>query len=130
MRVAITGASGGLGRYVVQEMLAAGHQVYALDRTLPATDVPSRLIDIRDLGQVCGALRDCDAVLHLAAIPSPVGHPPEEVFAINALGTFNVLEAAIKRNTNCNPDRAPLLAPADVRDIRQSLLFWCRAHRS
>ena len=41
-----------------------------------------------------GALHGCDAVLHLAALPSPVGHPQEEVFAINVQGTFNILEAA------------------------------------
>jgi nucleoside-diphosphate-sugar epimerase len=97
MKIAITGASGSLGRYAVQEVLNAGHQVVAIDRVkaarLPET-VPSWIIDIGDLGQVCGAFRGCDSVLHLAAIPSPIGFPPEVVFSNNTIGTFNVLEAA------------------------------------
>src|ERR1700694_5189341 len=94
MRVAVTGASGGIGRYVVQEMLGAGYEVYAIDRVRPTVQVPNRVIDVRDLGQVVGALHGCEAVIHLAAIPSPVGRAPEEVFATNVLGTFNVFEAA------------------------------------
>lgn len=94
MRVAITGASGGLGRYAVREMLEAGHQVYSIDRTKPTAAVPFCIVDTSDLGQVCGAFHGCDAVLHLAAIPSPTGYPPEVVFTNNVLGTFNVLEAA------------------------------------
>jgi nucleoside-diphosphate-sugar epimerase len=95
MHVAITGAAGRLGRRAVIEMLNAGHDVRAIDRIRPAMDLcPAHIADIRDLGQVCGVLQGCDAVLHLAAIPSPRGYPQEEVFAVNALGTFNVVEAA------------------------------------
>lgn len=96
MRVAITGAGGTLGRYVMSEMLAARHQIYAIDRILPVMNVPSSRIDIRDLTLVVEALRHsvCDAIIHMAAISSPIGHPPEDVFTVNALGTFNVVEAA------------------------------------
>ncbi len=95
MRVAVTGASGGLGRHVVADVLAAGHEVRAIDRVLPDEQgCPFIMADIRDLGQMCGALAGCDAVAHLAAIPSPGGHTSEELFSVNVLGTFNVLEAA------------------------------------
>ncbi len=95
MRVAVTGASGGLGRYVVADVLAAGHEARAIDRVLPDEQrCPFITADIRDLGQMCGALSGCDAIAHLAAIPSPGGHTPEELFSVNTLGTFNVLEAA------------------------------------
>ncbi len=95
MHVAITGAAGRLGRRAVIDLLNAGHDVRAIDRVRPAMDLcPAHIADIRDLGQVCGALHGCDAVLHLAAIPSPRGYPQEEVFAVNVLGTFNVVEAA------------------------------------
>jgi nucleoside-diphosphate-sugar epimerase len=95
MRVAVTGASGGLGRYVVADVLAAGHEARAIDRVLPdEQSCPFITADIRDLGQMCGALAGCDALAHLAAIPSPGGHPPEELFSVNTLGTFNILEAA------------------------------------
>jgi nucleoside-diphosphate-sugar epimerase len=95
MRVAVTGASGGLGRYVVADLLAAGHEVRALDRVMPNEKLcPFISADIRDLGQMCGAMAGCEAVAHLAAIPSPGGHTPEELFRVNVMGTFNVLEAA------------------------------------
>lgn len=34
-----------------------------------------------------------DVVVHLAGIPHPLNQPPEKVFQVNTLGTFNVLEA-------------------------------------
>src|SRR5260370_36285218 len=95
IRVAVTGASGTLGRAAVSHLLGAGYEVRAIDRTPPRTpSCPFCMVDIRDLGQVCGALAGCDAVLHLAALPSPVGHPQEAAFSINAFGTFNRMEAA------------------------------------
>src|SRR5258706_5762061 len=94
MRVAITGASGQLGQHCVAEFLKAGHELRLSDRvSMPGSKIPFQTANIRDLGQVLGAISGCEAVLHLAAIPAPIGHPQEEVFANNVLGTFNVLEA-------------------------------------
>ena len=39
-------------------------------------------------------LDGCAALIHLAAIPAPVGHPPEVVFANNTQATYAALEAA------------------------------------
>ena len=36
--------------------------------------------------------------MHLAAIPSPIGREPEDVFANNMTSTFNVVEAAIRQD--------------------------------
>lgn len=95
LRIAVTGASGRLGQRTVVQLLEAGYDVRAIDRVRPpSSPCPHHTTDIRDFGQVCGALYGSDAVLHLAALPSPGEHPQEEVFAINALGVFNVLEAA------------------------------------
>lgn len=52
--------------------------------------------DIRDADALLAAARDKDAIYHLAgqvAVTTSV-HNPREDFEINALGTFNVLEAA------------------------------------
>ena len=55
MRVAITGASGRLGRRAVREFLDAGHEVRAIDRVQSSELLcPYRTADIRDLGQVVG----------------------------------------------------------------------------
>src|SRR6185437_2863133 len=59
---------------------------------LPATEVV--VGDARDVEAVARALRDCDALIHLAAIPTPLVDPPEEVFGVNTLSTFTVLDQA------------------------------------
>jgi nucleoside-diphosphate-sugar epimerase len=50
--------------------------------------------DARDPATVTEALREVDAVIHLAAIPHPDGDPGEEVFGRNSLATFTVLDHA------------------------------------
>ena len=50
--------------------------------------------DVQDLGQVYGALAGADAVIHLAGIHTHGIVSNEETFRINAMGTFNVHEAA------------------------------------
>lgn len=95
MHIAVTGASGMLGRNAVDDLLRAGHTVLQIDRAAPANRAaPYRRADLRDFGQACGVLHGCDAVLHLAAIPTPTTDAYSEVFATNVLSTFNVLEVA------------------------------------
>lgn len=94
MRIAVTGASGFLGRAVVADLRRAGHEVRGIDRRSTNGLAPDLHADTGDLGQMCGALHGCDGVVHLAAIPSLHGQAPDVVFTTNVLGTFNVLEAA------------------------------------
>jgi len=106
VRVVVTGGAGSLGRFVVDELIhptggGPGHQVTVFGRT--GSDFPSGVGpdgvrhvrgDVRDLGQVYGALHGADAVIHLAAIRRPGITPDEVVFGTNVMGTFNVHEAA------------------------------------
>jgi nucleoside-diphosphate-sugar epimerase len=94
MRVVVTGGSGLAGRALVAHLLAHGHDVTNLDLVPGDRDAPFRRVDVGDLGQVYGGLRGAEGVVHLAAIPRPVFDVPEVVFRTNAMGTFNVLEAA------------------------------------
>lgn len=95
MKVVVTGGAGRAGRWVVEELLAS-HEVTIFDRVAPAPASGARVVlgDVGDLGQVYGALAGADAVVHLAAIPTPLRDPPEVVFGTNVMGTFNVAEAA------------------------------------
>ena len=95
MRVAVTGGSGLAGFAAVERLLDAGHAVISIDRVPPPQAITEyRLVDCQDLGQVYGACRGVDAILHLAAIPRPIHHSPDEVFRTNIMATFNIFEAA------------------------------------
>ena len=52
--------------------------------------------DVTDIDCLTELLRDRDAVVHLAAIGNPALGAPDAVFLSNALGTFNVFEAAAR----------------------------------
>jgi nucleoside-diphosphate-sugar epimerase len=95
MRVVVTGGSGLAGFAVVQELVAHGYQVVCADLSPPPQAIaPYKLLDCTDIGQVFGALAGAEAVVHLAAIPRPVYHTPEQVFRTNVMAVFNVLEVA------------------------------------
>ncbi|MBI4219999.1 MAG: NAD-dependent epimerase/dehydratase family protein [Chloroflexi bacterium] len=94
-RIVVTGGSGRLGQYVVPELIRAGYQVVNADRTPgPVLDAPFMRIDVTDFGDVVAALAGADAVIHLAAIPSPTQDPEHRVFALNMRADWNILEAA------------------------------------
>jgi nucleoside-diphosphate-sugar epimerase len=110
-RVLVTGGSGKAGKYVVQDFVEHGYHVLNLDRvTLPSLPAPTLRTDLTDAGQVFNALasyvggreegsirpQPIDAVVHLAAIPALFIVPDTEVFRINTLSTYNVLDAASK----------------------------------
>src|SRR5258706_5490380 len=95
MRVVVTGANGRLGRVVVSLLLEQGMEVIGLDKEVARQPGASMVrVDLCDLGQVFGAMAGADAVIHLGAIPSPRGCPPELVYSNNVMSQFNVFEAA------------------------------------
>ena len=95
MKIVVTGGSGLAGFAVVRHLLECGHEVVSLDRVpLPEQITEYRFVDCGDLGQVYGACDGADAIVHLAAIPRPVNHTPDQVFRTNIMATFNVLEVA------------------------------------
>jgi nucleoside-diphosphate-sugar epimerase len=107
-----TGGSGKAGKHVVQYLVDSGYQVLNIDtKPLDNPKVRTLITDITDSGQVFNALssymglhefdpslrpQQVDAVVHFAAIPRIMITPDNEVFRVNALGTYNVVEAAVK----------------------------------
>jgi hypothetical protein len=59
---------------------------------VPGAEV--QVVDITHFAAVRAAMRGCQAVVHLAAIPNPKAVPGPELFPINVTGTYNVFEAA------------------------------------
>jgi nucleoside-diphosphate-sugar epimerase len=95
MIVAVTGASGLLGRAIVDALMAAGHAVTGIDAVPATTAATARLVaDLRDLGDTVLAFKGAEAVIHAAAIPRPTGRTAREVFATNMALMFNAVEAA------------------------------------
>ncbi len=110
MKVFITGGAGFIGCNSADHFLAQGHEVVIFDNLtrvggqanldwLAARHGTARCRfvrgDVRDFAALCESIRGADVVLHLAsqvAVTTSVQNPRED-FEINALGTFNLLEA-------------------------------------
>ncbi len=98
MRVAVTGGSGAIGRYVCSEYLTAGYEVVSLDRTPPPLPgVGFVAVDLTNLEAACTSLAGFDLVVHLAAIPDPYRNPEMEVITTNTAINYAVFEA-VRRN--------------------------------
>lgn len=109
-RILVTGADGFIGSHLVEELVRRGHNVRAfvlynsfnswgwLDES--PRDIRSNLDvfagDIRDPNGVRQAIKDCDIVLHLAAlIAIPYSyHSPDTYVDTNVKGTLNIVQAA------------------------------------
>jgi len=106
MKVLVTGGAGYVGAELVDELLAAGHEVRALDVLLHGQeDVAARLDslgvelqrgDVRDPEARKAALEGVDAVVHLAAIVGDpaCGRDPELSNAVNVEGTRDLVADA------------------------------------
>lgn len=111
-RIVFTGGTGKAGRHVVQYLVDQGYEVLNIDLTpLDHPGVNTLIADIADSGQMFNALSShfgfdgfetgkgpapIDAVVHFAAVPRVLIKPDNETFRINTMGTYNVIEAAVK----------------------------------
>jgi nucleoside-diphosphate-sugar epimerase len=107
-RIAVTGGSGKAGRAVVRDLLEHGHEVLNVDlvpsaeSSGPDSPAPFLYADLTDFGQTLEALSGGEvlpgirAVVHLAAIPSPVHATPDTVFRANVTSTHTVFAAAAR----------------------------------
>jgi nucleoside-diphosphate-sugar epimerase len=107
-KIAVTGGSGKAGRAVVRDLAERGHEVLNVDRVpspesyAPDGPIPFVQADVTDFGQALEALSGgetlpgIEAVVHLAAIPSPTHATPDQVFRTNVTSTHAVFSAAAK----------------------------------
>ncbi|NUN70400.1 MAG: NAD(P)-dependent oxidoreductase [Bacteroidetes bacterium] len=97
MKILVTGGSGLVGKYIVDELLQAGHTVGIADLVPPAQPrARFHHADILDLSAMTDVVQGYDTVVHTAGIPHPLNDPAERVFNVNVNGTFNVLEASAR----------------------------------
>lgn len=96
MIVAVTGASGYLGRAVAAELVASGHHVRTLQRRPSGVEgVTDILGSITDPDAVSRLVDGAEGIVHLAAKVSLAGDPAE-FRAVNVEGTRAVLDAAAR----------------------------------
>jgi nucleoside-diphosphate-sugar epimerase len=111
-RIFFTGGSGKAGRHVIPYLLEQGHRVMNVDLVpLKYPGVDNLTADITDSGQMFNAMSSYaaldelepghgvpkfDAVVHFAAVPRILIKPDNETFRVNTIGTYNVIEAAVK----------------------------------
>lgn len=112
MRILFTGGSGKAGRHVVPHLLRQGHRVLNIDKVpLDIEGVDNRVADITDAGQMFDVMQSYagfdelnpgtgvpafDAVVHFAAVPRILLVPDNECYRVNTIGTYNVIDAALK----------------------------------
>lgn len=112
MRILFTGGSGKAGRHAIAYLAEKGHRVLNLDLVpLNHPGVNDRLADITDAGQVFDVMASYagydelepgtgvprfDAVVHFAAVPRLLLKSDNECYRVNTLGTYNVIDAAVK----------------------------------
>ncbi len=111
-RILFTGGTGKAGRHVIPVLLDRGHRVVNVDlKPFDHPGVDNLVADITDSGQMFNAMTSYanfdelepgagvprfDAVVHFAAVPRILINADNEMFRINTLGTYHVLEAAVK----------------------------------
>ena len=111
-RILFTGGSGKAGKHVIAYLLEQGHRVLNVDLLpLDHPGVDNLVADITDSGQMFNAMTSYagfdemepgngvpkfDAVVHFAAVPRILINPDNETFRVNTMGTYNVIEAAVK----------------------------------
>ncbi|CAN5911653.1 GDP-mannose 4,6-dehydratase [soil metagenome] len=106
-RVLVTGASGFVGRHLVEHLDAAGDEVVGIDRASDGLDIT----DAAAVAEMVTAIGPT-VIYHLAGW-ADVGaswRAPAEAFRVNAEGTLNVLGAAAKAGV----ERVLAVSSADV----------------
>jgi UDP-glucose 4-epimerase len=102
-RFLVTGGSGFIGSFVVEQLAAAGAaEIIVFDQVvreenLTGVDGAVRTVqgDVTDAGAVARAAGGVDGIFHMAVLPlGPTIESPRLGLEVNVVGTFNVVEAA------------------------------------
>lgn len=96
MRYCVTGGSGFIGGYFCQALSAQGHQITVLDLEKPPAGLPhDRFIqgDIRDSAAADAAMRDCNALVNLAAAHHDFGIDEATYYSVNEGGSRVLCDA-------------------------------------
>lgn len=102
MKIFITGATGFIGKHLVERLAQTDQQVTCLvrdpDRNCSLRDLGVRLVqgDVTDKASVLNGMRGCDWVFNLANIYSLWLPDKRDYYRVNVDGTRNVMECALE----------------------------------
>jgi NAD(P)-dependent dehydrogenase (short-subunit alcohol dehydrogenase family) len=99
-RYVVTGAASGIGHTVAERLLAAGAEVYCLDRNHPTAKVTRHIeVDLANPHSIDTAVEqldgEFDGLLNIAGIPGTA--PAELVLAVNSLAVRHLTELFFER---------------------------------
>jgi len=99
MNILITGGSGFIGTYLIEELEKSGHNIKIYDKQI-SKNYPKYTIkgDIRDLESLTNACKNIDIIYHLAAEHADNVTPVSLYNEVNIEGTQNVIDAAKNNN--------------------------------
>lgn len=99
MKTLVLGGTGFIGSYVVDRLLARGHEVRVFSRTpgkfrAPLPGIDYRLADFTDIPALIEALSGIDVVFHLISSTTPAASNQDPIFDIesNLVATVKLLQ--------------------------------------
>jgi NAD(P)-dependent dehydrogenase (short-subunit alcohol dehydrogenase family) len=99
-RYVVTGAASGIGHAVAEQLLAAGAEVYSLDRNVPTAAVTRHIeVDLSNPRSIDAAVEqldgEFDGLMNVAGVPGTA--PPDVVLAVNTLAVRQLSESMFDR---------------------------------
>jgi UDP-glucose 4-epimerase len=114
MKIAITGAAGGIARILAENLEDDGHEFILIDNVAPEEATvfgggpptwrtpaplqprwPYHKVDLRDIAGLLDALEGVEAVVHLAAVATGLWEQDVEIMDVGVMGTFNLYKCAV-----------------------------------
>jgi len=103
MNIFVTGGTGYVGEQLAAALLKRGDRVYLLCRSEKSRQIPEdqnlqvRVGDILDPSSLAIGMKECEAVIHLAAYAKNWSPKASMFHDVNVTGTRNVFERALEQ---------------------------------